>query len=89
MKIIRSRNVVFIEEWKTERFTPSDIEKADEDPSHISGEKVEEAPSPLAGRELSTTPYTNFLFNRPQGLINLSLTVSFGSPKSRDLGANE
>ena len=31
-KIIRSRNVVFNEGWKTERFTPSDIEEAYEDP---------------------------------------------------------
>ena len=47
---------MFNEGWMTERFTPSDIEEAYEDPSPISGEKMEKAPSPLAGEGTIDNP---------------------------------
>ena len=47
-RVIRSRNVVFNEGWKTERLSLNDIEEVNDDPSLISGEEVEEAASPPA-----------------------------------------
>jgi hypothetical protein len=47
-RIIRSRNVVFNEAWRTARLSLSDIEEVNDDPSPVSGEEMEEAASPPA-----------------------------------------